>query len=73
MSSVWKTEDVMMQEGTRSGENEIMYILDLVAEFESLFGKVKKKCIICSMPDSLHDHTCHERVSMMYGKIIMGK
>lgn len=43
MSSVWKTEDVMVQEGTRSGENEIMYILDLVAELESLFGKVKKK------------------------------
>ena len=25
------------------------------------------------MPDSFHDHTCHERVSMMYGKIIMAK
>lgn len=45
MSSVWKTEDVMVQEGTRSGENEIMYILDLVAEFESLFGKVKKNVL----------------------------
>ena len=39
MSSLWKTEDIMVQEGTRSGENEIMYILDLVAEFKSLFGK----------------------------------
>ena len=51
-----------MQEETRKGENEMMYILAWVAEFKPLFGKVKKKkCVIYSMSDSLHDHTCHER------------
>lgn len=45
MSSVWKTEEVMVQEVTRSRENEMMYILDLVAEFKSLFGKVKKNVL----------------------------
>lgn len=62
MSSVWTTEEVLVQEETRKGENETMYILAWVAEFKPLFGKVKKKknCVIYSMPDSLHDHTCHE-------------
>jgi hypothetical protein len=60
MSSVWNTEEVMVQEETRKGENETMYILAWVAEFKPLLGKVKKKCIIYSTPDSLHDHTYHE-------------
>lgn len=43
MSSVWNTEEVMVQEETRKGENETMYILAWVAEFKPLLGKVKKK------------------------------
>ena len=46
MSSVWTTEEVLVQEETRKGENETMYILAWVAEFKPLFGKVKKKKIV---------------------------
>lgn len=31
----------MVQEKTRNGENENMYILALAAELKSLFGKIK--------------------------------
>lgn len=73
MSSVWNTEEVMVQEETRKGENETMYILAWVAEFKPLLGKVKKNVLYIQRLTPYMIILFTKGVNMMHRKTIMGK